>query len=285
MIVIFLKILNRIGKKYIIFKKIKDKIIFKFIEKYYEKAKEISTKNVHTKTEKINIWIFWAQGYENAPILIKRCIDRIKMFSNGYEVKQLDINNIKEFIDLPNIIYERLSKKTISLAHFSDVLRISLIAKYGGVWIDPTVFVGEDFSQIIKQGENFITIKQENIKDNISMGMWSTWLIGTKKISTYFEEFRNFYILYFQKNKRVLDYFLTDYLFAYSYINNEEFRNDVNKCPTTKYQVYSLINKRDNECTIEEFNEFIKKNQINKLSHKIKYNIQNKKTYASHMFN
>ena len=43
-------------------------------------------------------------------------------------------------------IEEKFEKGKIGMAHFSDLLRISLLAKWGGMWIDSTALcTDEDF--------------------------------------------------------------------------------------------------------------------------------------------
>ena len=58
---------------------------------------------------------------------------------NGYEVIVIDEKNWHEYITLPDYIIRRREKKQIPPAHFSDLLRLELLIKYGGTWIDSTV--------------------------------------------------------------------------------------------------------------------------------------------------
>lgn len=96
---------------------------------------------VHKRTKKI--WFCWLQGLENAPEVVKACYNSLvhgEWFRvNGYEVIVIDENNWREYIDLPDFIIRRREKKQIPSAHLSDLLRLELLIKYGGTWIDSTV--------------------------------------------------------------------------------------------------------------------------------------------------
>lgn len=85
------------------------------------------------------IWFCWLQGLENTPLVVKACYRSLRRNLEGYEINVIDEKNWREYIDLPDYIIRRREKKQIPPAHFSDLLRLELLIKYGGTWIDSTV--------------------------------------------------------------------------------------------------------------------------------------------------
>ena len=86
------------------------------------------------------IWFCWMQGMENAPAIVKACYEsqsRLKV--NGYEVKLIDASNWREYIELPDYVVRKWEKGWIPPAHFSDLLRLELLIRYGGTWMDATI--------------------------------------------------------------------------------------------------------------------------------------------------
>ena len=72
-------------------------------------------------------------------------------------------NNFKQYIELPDYIEKKFEKGKISMAHFSDLLRISLLAKWGGMWIDSTALcTDEDFFRYASKQRLFV-FKQLNL--------------------------------------------------------------------------------------------------------------------------
>ena len=89
------------------------------------------------------IWWCWLQGIEAAPPIVRACYNSLvqdEWFKvNGYKVNVIDAENWKEFIELPEYIVKKWKKKQIPPALFTDLLRLQLLIKYGGTWIDSTV--------------------------------------------------------------------------------------------------------------------------------------------------
>lgn len=83
------------------------------------------------------IWQYWAQGYESVPAVVQKCLASIEHFASDYTIVRLTDANLIEYIDIPDFIWDK--RKAMSVAHFSDLLRLMLLSTYGGIWIDATV--------------------------------------------------------------------------------------------------------------------------------------------------
>lgn len=269
------------------FLKIRDKLIFKYIDKTMKDNKIIENINFGNSNEKAekNIWIYWAQGIESAPILVKKCIFNMKECCKEYNINIITNDNLKEYIDIPKYILEKVRKKKITLTHFSDIIRVNLLAKYGGIWIDSTVFVNNNFEDFINDEFEIITIPQDNINYNVSGGKWSAWLIGTKSILPYFKVCSDFFNIYWEKNDVLITYFLIDYVLEYMYRTISDFKLYVDKSNKVDYSVYQLVEIRNEKCTFEQYNKFLNNHIVNKLNYKIDYKINEKDTFSYYLFN
>jgi hypothetical protein len=83
------------------------------------------------------IWILWLQGWENAPWLQQQVAESWIKNNPDWTIKL--INEEQALILLPDIKYMYDPNKTITPQAKSDIIRISLLAKYGGVWADATM--------------------------------------------------------------------------------------------------------------------------------------------------
>lgn len=81
------------------------------------------------------IWILWYQGLSEAPFVVRKCIESWIRENPTWEIILLDKDNIDNYIvfDLPA---EKLA--TLTLTKQSDLIRLQLLSKYGGVWVDST---------------------------------------------------------------------------------------------------------------------------------------------------
>ena len=108
----------------------------KFINKYMSQNKEKKMSHEHRNV----IWTIWLQGIEQAPEIVKQCYDSICKNNPDKEIIVITDNNYRDYVDFPKYIVEKYQKGIISKVHFADLLRIELLAKYGGTWLDGTVF-------------------------------------------------------------------------------------------------------------------------------------------------
>ena len=84
------------------------------------------------------LWTYWHQGFDSAPFVVKKCIDRFYQFHPEWTIYLLDKDSVHDFIEpVPLTSY---AQENISIAHWSDLIRTQLLVKNGGVWADPTVY-------------------------------------------------------------------------------------------------------------------------------------------------
>ena len=86
------------------------------------------------------VWFSWLQGIDQAPDLVKVCLASQRKHLPDYEFRVFDLSNYQQWIELPEYIVRKYKKGLIPAASFSDLLRLSVLQKYGGVWMDATVF-------------------------------------------------------------------------------------------------------------------------------------------------
>jgi len=82
------------------------------------------------------IWILWFQGFENAPWLVQQVAESWKIHNPNWNIIHLTSENIRDYVDA-DYLYD--TKKKITDQAKSDIIRLSLLNKYGGVWADATM--------------------------------------------------------------------------------------------------------------------------------------------------
>lgn len=128
----------RLSVDNIIYRKLKTKnkdFINKFINKY-------RNKDYISRHPKI-VWTIWLQGMDEAPYIVKKCYESMKKNIKNRKIIVITEKNYTQYVNFPGFIIEKYKKGIISKVHFSDLLRIELLAKYGGTWLDGTVYCTE----------------------------------------------------------------------------------------------------------------------------------------------
>ncbi len=87
--------------------------------------------------EKI-IWMLWHQGIDAAPLVVKNCYRSWVDKNPEWKVVLLEASTLNDYFDVSTVVGE--GRDDIPLAALSDIIRINLLARFGGVWVDATCF-------------------------------------------------------------------------------------------------------------------------------------------------
>lgn len=93
------------------------------------------------------IWIYWQQGWQNAPILVKQCRESWERLNPEFEIHALDDESISRYVDIERVL--DFSRRDLTVQKKAALLRLALLARYGGVWADATVMCGLPLGQWI----------------------------------------------------------------------------------------------------------------------------------------
>ena len=163
-------------------------------------------KNESVRTNK-TIWVYWKQGLDNAPDLVKKCVASVYKNAGSYDVIALDEKNLSQYIDLPDFINDKHDKGIIKEALFSDLLRISLIIHYGGVWCDATCFWTKPIPQFIEKTP-FFMFSESLMMSNVTPIVGSSWFLKGEKDDIILYKTRNCLFNYWAKHNNLPNYFI-----------------------------------------------------------------------------
>lgn len=166
------------------------------------------------------IWTLWLQGYDQAPPIVKACIDSIEKYSNGREVIILDETNMFDYVQLPEHIMKKYKKGYITKTHFSDILRCALLDEYGGTWMDATLYCSGNFDIFTKDEVMFFQ-KLRNENEYIM----SSYFMHVNRPNNYMiKMLKECEYNYWKKNNKLKDYFLLHLFFTALTEEDKEFR-------------------------------------------------------------
>lgn len=80
------------------------------------------------------IWMFWLQGVERAPALVRQCIASWQEMNPGWEVRVLDGSTAVPYLASAAVPARRLA--ALPPEKRANILRMRLITEEGGVWTD-----------------------------------------------------------------------------------------------------------------------------------------------------
>ena len=129
-----------------------DKIIEAYLKGETDKIEVFPKKNL---TGRKIIWQYWGTGWEygKLPDVVKLCYKSANKYKGNYEIIRLDNENLKEYIEFPEFIMEKIENGSMGYTHFSDLLRLALLDSYGGVWLDASILMTGSLSEYFSSEE------------------------------------------------------------------------------------------------------------------------------------
>ena len=95
------------------------------------------------RQEDYQIYFCWLQGKENLPPIIRCCYNSLKRNAGSYKIVFIDEKNFSNYVDIAPHIMDKFRAGKITRTHFSDILRVNLLERHGGLWLDSTILVTE----------------------------------------------------------------------------------------------------------------------------------------------
>jgi len=127
------------------------------------------------------IWSFW-DGEQ--PPIVKACIDSWKRMAPDYEIRILDKESTKDI---------QFKDTDTNPTRHSEFLRLDRLSKYGGVWIDASVYLTKPLDWI-QDGSDFVGYKSTSQQVKSDLPIIDSWFFACKKGSKYvrdwYEEFK-----------------------------------------------------------------------------------------------
>ena len=235
------------------------------------------------EAEKI-IWVLWWEGEDEMPELVRACINSIHNNSNDYQVIVLSQYNFDKYVVLPDVIMNRYKEGNIEIVHMADVLRVFLLSEHGGIWLDATVFLADTMPISYLNNVFFSRKSDKSGVEFASKGRWAGYFMGTSvKHSLLFDYLKEAYILFWDKHKTIVDYFLLDYLILIAYNEFEPVRCLIDSVPVNNLNIkrlHQILNKKYDK---DEWTQLKEDTLLFKLSWKESYSrtIEGKETYYS----
>lgn len=263
--------------------------IKKKLEKTYKSSIDSFMKDFKNDLDHIpsnKVWICWFQGLDQAPDLVIQCIDSLKKNLPNKEIIIITADNMQNYVDFPEFIYDKWKNGQITHTHMTDLLRLELLIKYGGTWIDSTVLCTENEENIPDYFFNsdlfFYQINKPG-KDGQAIPI-SSWFLSAKTNNKVLLMTRFLCYEYWKRNNQLVDYFLFHHFFTISLEYNEESWKNVipRESACAHYLLLRLFDTYNNEMWESIKNQ----SPFHKLSYKFDNNLASvKNTYYDVLLN
>lgn len=245
---------------------------YRFLHKYYGHLLEQCRSNpVSNQPNNGPVWVFWWQGEENMPELVRFCYECLKKnVPSDRPLIFLDKNNLKDYTDIPDYIMEKLEKKVMSLIHFSDIVRMSLLAKHGGLWVDATVYLSDKMPSCVFE-HSYFSAREPLRTFAVSKANYTVFMLGAAANAPWVVYARDFLYEYWKKSWCQLDYLLIDYILMMAFESIPELKQEVQSGVLNTIHINTIQDRRNEACDAATYQKMIEECSFYKLSYKLTY--------------
>jgi hypothetical protein len=261
------------------------------------------------------IYSLWLQGYNNAPDQIKTCLNRWSILNPTYEFELLDESDVRSLLEIYPLEIDNITQQSLS-----DITRLALLKKTGGIWVDATVFPTKPLSEWLEEtvGESeFFSYRRETEQGALTDRPISAWFLYSKEGSKIIERLWQETIRYWSvKHRPISDlekdryqedpiafmglsqevsnppypYHWFQHIFAYLVKNDLSFAKTWNSCShesiTGPHEMQfwlreELMNKNSTSCLTEErIRDIVEKSAMQKLDWRMEFPIETMEKYS-----
>lgn len=160
--------------------------------------------------EKERIFSIWLQGKDRAPKIVQACWGSIRA-NCTQELVILDADSLPQWVDIPEHIIEKWKSGKMRPAHFTDICRLALLYRHGGLWLDSTDFVSAPIPQWILDEDFFVYLSGDTLKGSYSF--IQNCFIRGRKGNYLTKAWLDAVLEYWKSEDSVVDYFVHQLIF------------------------------------------------------------------------
>jgi hypothetical protein len=255
---------------------VSNRVLGKLRKKYRSYIEEYLTREGQkTPKERVrtdHIWILWLDGLDSAPEVVKVCVRSVTEHFPDKKVHILTEENYRDYVTFPPFIQEKIDCGVISKTHMSDLLRLELLIRYGGTWLDATVFCSSPkVPDYMLDSDLFLFQDLKPGLDGHSQRI-SSWMITACTNHPILRLTRALLYAYWKKNTAMDDYFLFHDFFELAIESYPQEWKDVVPCSNAAPHILLLR-------MFEQYDERIWK-AVREMTpfHKLTYKFETEKT-------
>ena len=208
------------------------------------------------------VWVYWGQGLADAPHVVRRCQEELMRYHTADEVVALDDRRVADYVEIPEIVRRRTAENR---AKFSDCLRLELLSRHGGVWLDATCLVRGRIPDVVPEllDSGFFAFRHRPARI-------ASWFLVSEPNHPVVAMTREAQYLYWECFPRATDYFVLHHLVESLYFVADEFRERFE--PTPFRGVRPAVRFRqamDKPYDPQLYEEMLAASFVHKLTHKL----------------
>ena len=124
------------------------------------------------------LWTYW-HSLEAMPEFVQRCIDTWRVHNPDYIINVIESKTLSKYLGFEESLRIKHWKFMDSAQRMSDLVRLALLSKYGGIWLDASCVCYESFDWVNSYGTEVVLYEIPEI------GVPESWFIACSRDNEY----------------------------------------------------------------------------------------------------
>jgi hypothetical protein len=221
------------------------------------------------------VFFYWAQGVDHAPPVVQLCRDALLQHDAGDQVLLLDRAAAADLVSLPGWLERRVDRE----AHRSDILRLELLWRYGGIWLDATCLTRESLIARLPDliGSGFFAFAVRPTR-------YANWFLASRPGDPLVGLLLEAHLLYWEQHRTAVDYYVSHALFEALVVADPAFRAAWEASPRLAADAPHALQRRlADRYDAAGFQDLLEGCFVHKLTHKLDPRLLARPTMAAHL--
>ena len=135
------------------------------------------------------LWTFWDK--DEIPEFIQNCMKSWRQYNPDCTINLVTTSTLENFVGPEEANYIKNWKFNDSPQRFSDLVRLSVISKFGGIWLDASIVAFNSFDWVNKEDADSIVFSIKELSKDVLIESWFIAAVpGNPFVVKWNEEFR-----------------------------------------------------------------------------------------------
>lgn len=123
------------------------------------------------------IWTYW-DSKDTIPEVLNTCVESWRKYNPDYEITVVHKDTLDEYVEIPDKLKTH-PNFTDTRARFSDLVRLFLVEKHGGIWMDMSCIMYQSLDEWMPKTE-FFCFTYDQGRKNQAYPHLESWFIAAK---------------------------------------------------------------------------------------------------------
>lgn len=169
------------------------------------------------------VFMYWGQGFADAPPVVEACRRQLELLNPDANLHFLDNRNLETYAALPDRVLEGTDGQWAARA---DAIRLDLLARYGGTWLDATCYPTAPLADFVVRGDSPL------FAPRFSPHRVASWLLSAPLSSYVVRLQRAAFFSWWDERDDLVDYYLFHHVFEALCHLDERFAAEWATCPS-----------------------------------------------------